>query len=145
MPGRIPLDYEGGKSNTDLTIEKVNQIDPKSFGRDPATGETPLFVSYACRTGTPDEEGNNLAQSFADRTGATVKAFKRRSNYDDTFSNKDIRNFNRTMKLNKLIPGSEHLKNLVREIHQKNYQKGNLNLNLRRKKINEKSNYSYNI
>ncbi|MBK6836020.1 MAG: hypothetical protein IPG89_17835 [Bacteroidetes bacterium] len=31
------------------------------------------------------------------------------------------------------------LKNLVREIHQKNYQKGNLNLNLRRKKIMKKA------
>ncbi len=105
LPGRITFDFDGGVDNTNLTIEKVNQIDPKAFGKDPSTGAAPIFSSYACRTGTPDDDGNNLAQAFANRTGATVKAFQRRSNYEDTFSTELIRSYSKAVKIDNYLPG----------------------------------------
>ena len=105
LPGQIDFDFEGGQSNTALTVDKVNDLDKNAFGIDPSTGEAPIFISYACRTGTPDEAGNNLAQSFADKTGVKVRAFKRRSNYEDTFGTEAIRTFNRSVRLDNIIPG----------------------------------------
>jgi hypothetical protein len=85
LPGKIAFVFEDGSKDMELNINNAKSLNSKAFGKDPATGKPPVFEPYACRTGTDDNKGDNLAQAIADNAQIDVLALKRRSNYSNTF------------------------------------------------------------
>jgi RHS repeat-associated protein len=103
VPGKIDFDYDGGSSNTELNSSNIKKINKKAFGKEKISGENALFVSYACQTGNVDEGGVVLAQKIADHLGIDVLAFKRRSDYVNTFSFPLMRELAKARKIDGII------------------------------------------